>query len=206
MFKHPSAGAFMIALAVACFGVSADAAVVGYTLKLSGDHDIPTMRLTNDSAAAKIDAFSLTIGDTDFNYNEVENRDGTGGPDSIAQDSPSIGDRSDVVKFTFSGFEPSEYFQFDVDIDEDSSETIEDYRQVLFDLDGSESSDNALSTVTFSDGQELSGRLLDFASNDSDTYVFSQSTAIPLPGAGMMGLALLGGLGFARSRRRRRSA
>jgi hypothetical protein len=50
------------------------------------------------------------------------------------------------------------------------------YRQILFDLNGSDKSDNAVVTVTFDDGTVLSDQLPDFAQTSDDVYTFSQST------------------------------
>lgn len=167
---------------------SAHAQVTGYTLRLSGDFNVPRIRLTNDSGLATITALSLTIGDTTRNFDFAIGESFTSGI-AFVQVSPDNGNggvRSDVVSYTFTGFSPTSFFQFDADVDIDAGNSGEDYRQVLFDLNGTDSSDNSLVTVNFSDGIVLSGNLPDFPTNPNNVFTFSQHTVpsnvIPEPG------------------------
>jgi hypothetical protein len=187
------------------FGISSHAysLTIGYTIELSGRENVPTIKLINDSDSALITSFKITIGDTGYNFDLIENIV-LGSVASYTLDSPDLRNsytRSDYVYFdSFTGFDPGEVFQFDADVDIDSANTTEDYRYTLFDLGGSDDTDNSLITVTFSDNTVLSGNLPDFGNSYvAAFYTFSQSTSstspVPEPatmlllGSGLVGLA-----------------
>ncbi len=147
--------------------------------------------------------FSLSIGDTAYNFDSVFGEAATPAefgivPALLSPDRVDAAVRSDVLNYTFTAFDPAEYFQFQVDLDPDSSglpQTV-DFQTILFDVDGSISADNALVTVRFGDSTLLSGRLPDFAQSPTTTYLFSQAvpepTSFALVGIGGMGLMLAG--------------
>lgn len=168
---------------------AAHAQTTGYSLQLSGNNfNEPVLRLTNTSDAAQLTAFSLTIGDTAFNFDSVSNENVTPvGSLTFSLVTPdrdgSGGVRSNSVEYTFAGFDPGELFLFETDVDPDSINQTVDYRTVLFDLGGSSSADNSLVSVLFSNGVTLSGNLPDFTPNTANTYLFAQSQQAPPPGA-----------------------
>jgi hypothetical protein len=179
----------VILLISVCVLGTAHAGLTGYTLELSGDHNIPVVTLGNDSEVALISLFTMTIGNTSYNFDWVRLVDSGLVEDYslVRPDEIQDGVRSNSIAITFSGFDPAEVFQFRTDVDPDSSNVTTDYRRILFDLGGSSSSDNSVITVGFSNGLVLSGSLPDFAPNDRDTYTFSQSYNIPVPGVTVLG-------------------
>ena len=190
----------LAAWALAIWPAAARSDVIGYSLQFSGDHNVPTIRLANTSDTASIDRLVLTIGDTSYNYDGVRNEIGSPGVgySLITPDRNTGGAvRSNWTEYTFSGLTPGRYFQFDDDVDPDAANVIVDYRQILFDLNGANSADNALVTVDFSDGDQLSGNLPDFPTSPQDTYVFAQSTPEPAT----LALLAIGALGLIRRKR-----
>jgi hypothetical protein len=177
-------------------GGSAKAASLGYTLEISpnpsSSFNIPFFKLSNDSNVASITEFDITIGDTTRNFDAVFSESSFGALVSNlnAPDRIDDGLRPDNTNYTFTGFTPGEFFRFAVDLDQDNPPdgigTFEDFRNVLFDLNGSDSSDNSLITVRFDDGSILSDNLPDFSATPDNIYTFSQSfqTSIPEPLSG----------------------
>jgi hypothetical protein len=194
------------AAALLALASGASAAIVGYTLTFSGSHNVPTVRLDNDSGFLSVTDFNMTIGDTAYNFDFYDNVSTSSGMTAAFNrpDTVNGGSRSNDLDVDLTGFGPARFLQFETDIDRDSANTVEDYRNVLFDLNGSGYSDNSLITVTFSDGSFLSGNLPDFPCNGNDTYAFSQSKKI-IPEPSTL-LLFAGGLAGAVAFRRRRRA
>lgn len=168
------------------------AATYGYELSIndpifnstSGDLNVPDFTLANMSdlgSGIDILGFSLTIGDVSFNYDFVRVTNiltDTGAAltptlNTVGTANDGIGD--DVLDFSFTGFNPLDVYQFEVDVDPDTGTPSQDYRDALF--------PTAEVSVTFSNGQTLSQFL-----NPADTtpvgYTFDQyvtPAVVPLP-------------------------
>lgn len=182
-------------------------ATVGFELRIGGGKNAPIIHLINQSTAASIEKFSLTIGDGAFNFDDYTIKSLTTAHfTSSSVDETDGGIRSDELSFVFDDFGPGQAFRIKSDIDIDSEASKEDYSQIMFQLGGSDPSDNSLVSVDFSDGTLLSGNLPDFESKTDGSYVFALSRevpngddgptpAIPLPPGLWAGLGLLGGLG-----------
>jgi len=177
--------------------------VIGYRLTYRGDLIDDTnwapLELQNLSAPGiQIESLLLTVGDAaNHNWDQVVTL--AASPLSatlIAPDELDDGVRSDVIQYSFGGFEAGEFFRFRADVDPDpSSNVILDFRSVLF---NNGALPNAVVTVQFSNGFTLTDTLADqsFASNASaDLATQVQSlTAVPEPSALVAwGIALLVG-------------
>ncbi len=139
--------------------------------------DMPYMQLMNTSPAgsgAELVRFSLTIGDlmnNQHHFDWIKMIDYSPGISwqFVMPDVVNGNLRSDAIDIVFSGFTPGKIIRFQTDIDNDQGniDIFTDYRQVLFDLGGNNSSDNALTTAFFSEpGQPVavsSNLLPDFA-------------------------------------------
>jgi hypothetical protein len=141
------------------------------------------VRNTVNICAHLLTGFDITIGDITRNFDSTTSESTFGALVANLNTPDRLDDavRTDNVNYSFTGFTPGEFFQFAADIDSDTGNTGEDFRNVLFDLNGSDSSDNSLVTVTFDDGNVLSGNLPDFSATLDDVYTFRQSIDIPAP-------------------------
>lgn len=173
------------------FCIASINAVPSYEMLFSGSANVPTVKLTNTSTLEQITEFTLTIGNTGYNfdalYQVVHN---VGGYTLLSPDSNSGGGaRSNVDHVTFTGFDPNEYFQFGTDIDIDNSDTGEDYRTVMF---NNGSNPNAVLTVKFSNGETLTQTLPDAPASNT-TFLLTQVSPVPEPTTVfLLSLSLLG--------------
>ena len=200
----------MTALAAALMLASgtASAATTGFTLVISGnDQNIPTLSLTNISTTAMLTEFSMTIGDTSRNFDQIYTITAPaggsatliGGSSSQSGNNSASG-RTNAFSINFSGFDPSEFARWDVDVDIDNDNTVEDYRSVFF---NNGTAQNSLVSALFSDGRTVDLTLPDGA-NDLSSYTFTAATqvsAVPVPAALPLLATALGALGFASRRR-----
>jgi hypothetical protein len=128
-------------------------------LELFSQRDTPFVQLMNTSppgSTAEIVRFSLTIGDlfnNSNNFDWVRMFDYSPGitwqfamPDEVNGNV-----RSDAIDILFTGFTPGKLVRFQTDIDNDQGnvDLFTDFRQVLFDLGGSNKTDNAFASVQF---------------------------------------------------------
>ncbi len=186
---------------------TATAAVVGFDLTLSGDHNAPTIYLENTSDTWDIKEFFITIGDFNYNFDFTMSENASTGISwtLLAPDNSSGDVRSSMIDYVFNDFRSGLSFQFQADVDKNYSDTVEDYRSVMFDLDGNgDILDNALVMVSFSNSEIIMTRLPDFASNSGDTYTLSETKRVsntPIPGAAwLLGTGMIGIAGIRRRR------
>jgi len=203
------------AVGVCFLGLSqADAGTIGYTLdinnpvfnSLDGNENVPDIKITNTSSTAFISGFSLTIGDTNYSYGFIRNESAPTDTNSdLTRTSPADTNNDGfgvaTLAASFTGFDPGDMYQFEVDIDQ-LTDWHADYRYVMF--------PDAVFTVSFSDGQTLSETLNPGDVNQAG-YSFSQTKTDPIPQPPTADipepgtLALFGfglaGLGFARRRK-----
>jgi hypothetical protein len=189
-------------------GASAQAGIVGYELNInnpvfnteSGVNNVPDIRLENTSSLssnAQISDFTLTIGDTDFNFDFVRNESvffNTGDALGFTRNAPDSDNDHvgpDLIDYDFTGFDARDIFQFEVDVDPDVGEVVQDYRSILF--------PQSLLTVTFTNGKQLQ-QVLSPRDRGLDGYTFAQSMEVSEPAT----LALFGGFALAGAALRRR--
>ena len=191
-----------------CLCLAPQAYAVGtydFTVQLSGSTNTPTVTLTNASDALSIIEFSISIGNTAYNFDCADRYDTAVATPYPTQDTNDWGGayRSDAVGFTFAGLASGETFSFRVDVDKDSSNTTEDYRKVLFNNGTDSMGDeitNALLLVKFSDNVWLTATLPDFDPDSTVcTYSYSSSNPTPVPGAiWLLGSGIAGLVGIRR--------
>jgi hypothetical protein len=189
------------------------AATVGFELRIRGGQNAPIFHLLNTSTtSAKITHMEITIGDSNYNFNQYEEKTLNTVDLSTFNLQTDGSVRSNVMTADFTDFDNVNAFRVKTDIDIDSVNSTENFKTILFDLGGSDSSDNSLVSIDFSDGTFLSGHLPDYATETENPFIYSlsknvpggpvgnpggnpSSPAIPLPSGLWAGLTLLGGLG-----------
>lgn len=178
--------------------VSATIRVTAYRGSGSNTDNVgfPYIDLTNTSVSADILDYQITIGDTSAFWDTVRINSSSQIFDfevnlvtpGMELDNMSAAD--DTIHMTFEpdifapGFTLSHRNDIDLDINDgaagenytEGNREATDFRQILFDLDGSDSSDNALITLVFSDGQVISQHLPDFQSSDENSTQIGTST------------------------------
>ena len=189
---------------------------IGFNLTINGNTNVPTFTLTNQSTTAQITDYSVTIGNTDFNFDGVTAQSFTTGSGTATLVTPDASDsggiRADLIDFNFTGFDAGEVFQHNGDVDVDNSNTIQDYRTTMF---NNGAALNSVITVGFIDDGivgELVLEMPDDTNGVQPSYTFSArgnidtgqgGGTVPEPGAlALFGIGLLG-LGVAARRRRK---
>jgi hypothetical protein len=146
--------------------------------------DMPYMQLMNTSPPGtdQIVRFSITVGDLFTNvhhYDWIKVVDASPGLTwaIVMPDGDNGGVRTDAIDVLFTGFTTGKFFRFQTDIDNDVGNTdmFTDYRTVLFDMNGSNVTDNALVTVQF---QQSPGLPLAVASDFLPDYPFLEPTNV----------------------------
>lgn len=217
----------LLAAAAALAPAAASASTLAAELELrfgtsslgGGGWNVPRLILTNQSDTAQITGFTVTIGDTAFNFDGggVPGQRGAGRTAFFAE-APAggtaslvVGDSShtgngrpgrswDALEYALTDFDPGERFQFDVDVDPDSATgaTAAAANRVMV---WNGMAPNALLRVVFSDGTVLSGAFEDGTDPNATSFfarVSLNPAAVPVPPA-----AALLPLGLAMLRRRR---
>lgn len=186
-------------------GAPAFGATVGFDLTISGDDNVPTFNLTNTSTAADLTSFAFTIGDTSRNFDEIYTITTSAGTSSLTFGSTNqSGARTDSFEISFTGLGVSQTASWDVDVDRDSSNTVENFASVFF---NNGAAPNSVVTVGFSTGD-----IIDFTLPDGGApYSYSQSSdtsVVPVPAAMPLlagGLGVMGLMGWRRRKNADRS-
>lgn len=119
--------------------------------------NMPFLELENTSLTAEIISFTMTIGDPGFFFDYVQNIEMPAGINFIATllspDMMDDGSGASLIHFEFDNFVPGAVLRFQTQLHPYASTLFNypDYRQVLFDLNGSNNTDNSILTVTFDD-------------------------------------------------------
>lgn len=210
----------VLSTSLAAFGLFAAApaiaATYGYELSIndpifnstSGDFNVPDLQLENISDSGSgigITDFSLTIGDTTFNFDFVRMQNAFNDPGSdltftlntVGTANDSVGE--DILDYDFTGFDAGDIFRSEVDVDPDTGTPVQDFRLVLF--------PDAVASVTFSNGETLS-QVLDPSDTSVTGYTFEQTATdapLPVPLPASMPLLLGAGVILAGAARKRRS-
>jgi len=200
--RFPSPTAFALASAViALSAAAAHAGTVSFSLTNGSDGGMPfntaAFSLTNTSAdGVRLTAFSLTIGDTQFNFDEIyQSAEQFIGGDGSQTALLTTGDRNqdnggpDLFAYSFTNFGVGMSFRGQWDVDNDNGTWDYDSRTILF---NNGPAANAVASFSFSDGSTIDYTFPDLPILDTYTLV------IPSPGT----LALLG-VGAVATRRRR---
>jgi hypothetical protein len=194
----------------------------------------PYIELRNTGTdAAQITNLSMSIGDTSKNFDWASFVQASPGVTFTVQSPDSIAGavKSDTVVISFTGFDPGEFVRFRIGLspDNSSASAIMDYRTVLFQMNGSSTSNNSTVGVRFqsSSGAEvLSRQMPDFINknpftstnlNSLDTicgmdsivpFTFTDQGVIPppIPEPSTFVLLGIGLIGLAAQRWRRRRA
>lgn len=156
------------------------------------DRNMPFIEVMNlGGSTGNLTEFSITIGDSDFNFSEeyfgsfIMLGDSTPG---FSLSSSSVDGDELVVSIGNGGLAPGEVLRFRIDLDVDAGmEDMfphPDFRTVLFDMndmDGNGTSDNSVVTATFanpnntSETATASAQLMDFTVTGPQAQYFNQS-------------------------------
>lgn len=207
------------ALALAVCAPAADAATVGFELRLSntassgGTADAPrfTVANTSDGTAATLDRLTFTIGNTAFGFDRVTAIDYSAASSVVFADAANLAAndllRTDVLDIAIGGLGAGELIRFYAEIDADGLQTSSNYRNVFF--GNGTNVPNSTITGYFSSGDVLSLEIASGQQTNITGYTFGieadefSTTAVPLPAALPLAAAGFGVLGLAASRRRK---
>jgi len=153
--------------------------IIGYTLQIGGpDNNIPTFVLTNTSTNVEITGFTFTVGDSNFNFDfiqDVVESDiifSVNGLELSQNNSGNGGLRTEMLDVSFEGFDAGNSFQFTADVDPDSVDIAVDFQTVFFNNGDAQ---NSVITVNFSNGSQLSTAISEMPVADNNgNYLFSQ--------------------------------
>jgi len=174
------------------FGVAAPASAA--TIGFSGSMGGAALMFENTSTSATITRVHITIGDTSFNFDDINLPTGNA-PTVLSPDTVNGGARADFTEVTFTSFDPGDDQNFPWDIDPDSGDSgCCRVSGVLF---NNGAAPNAVLTVDFSTGHQVVFPLQDTQAlpDDPDTgpacptslscpFSFSRtvdSSAVPAP-------------------------
>ena len=137
----------------------------------------PYIELRNTGTEdAQITHLTMSIGDTSKNFDWASFVQASPGVTFTVQSPDAIAGsiKSDTVTISFAGFDPGDFVRFRVGLspDNSSASSIVDYRNTLFQMNGSNTSNNSTVGVRFesSSGSEVLSRLMpDFVNTNRFT-------------------------------------
>lgn len=136
----------------------------------------PYFELRNTSEEALLTQFSMTIGDTAKNFDWASLIEASPGVSFTLEtvDSAMGGLKSDLLTIKFSDFGAGDFVRFRMGLsaDDPGAPFVQDYRTILFGLNGNDPSDNSIVTVDFASGQateQLVDQLPNFSMNGKTT-------------------------------------
>ncbi len=156
------------------------AAIIGFTVQFTDTF----VSLNNDSDFADITAYTISIGDTAFNFDRVTSGFEFAGSSVVVVSPDAVDDavRSDDLSLSFENFFPGQRSQSIVDIDPDSgnSDVCCTIYGVMF---NNGDAPNAVIAVTFSNGFILDAEIpdMDSAAACSSGCEFSSEFDLPEP-------------------------
>lgn len=187
---------------VAGLAANAKAGMIGFNWTIGGNPNVPVMSLTNTSTTAQITGYSVTIGNTNFNWDSASVLS-LGGLSSATLNNPDAFNqaaRADIIDYSFTGFDAGETFQHNGDVDRDNFDTLGDYRIVLFNNGNAQ---NSVITVDFSTGDSIAVGIPDFDRNRQSFSLGGSRNVNVVPEPSALSLWCLGAVSFATIRRRR---
>ncbi len=143
----------------------------------------PYVELKNTSDSALITQLSMSIGDLSKNFDWAKMVEVSPGVSItvLTVDSVMGGTKSDTLTISFSGFAPGDFVRFRMGLSDDNpnASLLQDYRAILFHLDGNNPSSNSTVSVDFqsnSGTSTLTDQLPNFSMGGMST---STSMAFP---------------------------
>jgi hypothetical protein len=138
----------------------------------------PYFELRNTSAGAALTQFSMTIGDMakNFDWSKVIEASPGVGYTVETVDAVMGGLKSDVLTIKFTNFEAGDsvIFRAGISADDPNASFMQDFRTTLFDLNGTDTTNNSMITVDFASAigsGQLVDQLPDFSMNGLTTAV-----------------------------------
>jgi PEP-CTERM motif len=148
-----------------------------HTLMLERTMPYFELRNTSDDPEAVITQVSMTIGNAAKNFDWSKLVEATPGVafSLITPDAVVGGAKSDTLVIKFAGLAPGDYVRFQVGLspDDPSNGMIQDYRMVLFTLNGNDEGSNSTVTVDFDNSQDTASlvkQLPDFSSMGMSSF------------------------------------
>jgi hypothetical protein len=120
---------------------------------LMNERTLPYIELKNTSDNAFLTQFTMSIGDTSKNFDWGKLVEASPGVTFTIQSPDSIagGIKSDLLSIHFTGFAPGDFVRLRVGLSPDSASAnpIMDYRNVFFNMNGSNPSNNSVVNLSF---------------------------------------------------------
>lgn len=120
---------------------------------LMSERTMPFIQLVNTSAEAQLTQLQLSVGDLSKNFDWATLVQTSPGVQVSIQNPDSIAGavKSDLLVINFSHFDPGDFVRLRVGLSPDlaTANKIMDYRNVLFQMNGSNTSNNAVANVSF---------------------------------------------------------
>ncbi len=136
----------------------------------------PYFELRNTSEAALLTQFSMTIGDTAKNFDWGQLIESSPGVSYTFETVDSVmgGIKSDVLTIKFTNFEAGDFVRVRMGLSDDDpgAPFVQDYRTILFGLNGTDPTNNSIVSVDFTSGQsseQLVDQLPNFSMNGLST-------------------------------------
>jgi hypothetical protein len=121
------------------------------------ERTMPYFELRNTSEEGEITQLSISIGDVSKNFDWSKLIEASSGVvfSLVTPDSINAGSKTDTLLIDFEGLGPGEFVRFRAGLsaDAEGANMIQDYRMILFELDGQDTSANSVVKVSFADDE-----------------------------------------------------